>query len=430
MKNTEDVIVAGAGPAGIAAALAAARKGADVLLVESYGFAGGMATQAVVPALSPYSDGDTVLVRGIALEIRNAMVELCPELEENLKNWQPVDPEIFKIVLDRKLKESGVRTLFHSHITGVEREGAEILNLRVSSRLGERKITARRYIDCTGDASLVAWSGGEFLLGDGENRVQALTLCFRLANVDLEAFRAYKEESGDGGNLLKAVERARGKGDFPFSESKVCAAIIQRDGTVGMNFGHSYNVNPLDPEQLTRAEMESRRQIYPLTEFMRRYVPGFSRAIVISSGPVIGIRETRRIVGESCITAEDYQNRAYPSDSIGISNYPLDVHSSNPAQREKQENAYQASRYGKGEFYGIPYRTLLPKGYDNLIVAGRSLSSDRLINGSCRLMNTCMAMGQAAGTAAVLSLKEDCAMRVLDRGLLVATLRVDGQYLP
>ncbi len=431
MNLKADILVVGGGPAGACAAIAAARRGADVILVEKGGFCGGMATQASVPAFSPYSDGRDLISKGLALEIKDRMLGLQPDLTVSDRDWQPIDPEALKTVYDDLLQEAGVRVLYHTLLSQVIREVNQVKEVILEAMCGRIRVAADYFIDCSGNADLIAQTGVQSAFGDEYKKVQALTLCFRLGRVDTDRFRDYMNETGDGGNLKLAVAKAKVNHDFDIDEHHVAGAIIQNDGIVGMNFGHEYDINPLDPFELSRAEMEARRKIPKLVTFLKKYVPGFEQAIVISSGPSIGIRETRRIIGHKSLVEEDYYKRNIPQDVIAVSAYPIDVHSGtfNDSEAGKNEEYYR-SRYDIGEYYGIPYGALVPKALDNVGVAGRILSADRKTHGSARLMNTCQLTGQAIGTAAALLSGSGKRFIELDIHRLQEALREDGGFIP
>ena len=407
-----DVVVAGGGPAGVAAAVASAQNGAKTLLIEQCGFLGGMLTNGSLPTFCPFSDGEKAIVRGIGLEILNDMRKEAwenPEPEENNGipelDWVPVDAEILKRVMDDRVASSGAEVWLHTTLTAVEKQGDALTAVTVSNKEGQTRMEADVFIDCTGDADLVAQAGGEFEYGDEAGLVQGATLCFRISGIDGHKFLEYKRQTGENGNLTVAVRRARENHDFPFPEKFVATFVLQNWGMASVNFGHVFGMNPLKVKDLTDAEMESRKMLPAMLSFLQKYVPGAEHAVLASSGPLIGIRESRRITGEYRLTRQDYLERNHFFDDIGRYAYPLDVHAST-AQGIVTEDAkddFVNLRYQPGESYGIPYRALLPKSLENVIVAGRSVSSARAIYGSVRVTPACVVMGQAAGTAAAIA---------------------------
>ncbi|ROR31452.1 FAD dependent oxidoreductase [Mobilisporobacter senegalensis] len=419
-KEEYDVIVAGGGPAGIGAAVSASRNGRKVLLIERAGFLGGMATNGSVPAFCPYTDGERPIVGGIGLEVLNCMKKesyvspFYDHKEGRIKeyDWVPIDPEVLKRVSDQIVLESKCNILLHSLVTDVIVEAGKIKAVNVHNKGGNYCIRAKYFIDCTGDADLVAMAGGSFEYGDEEGLVQAGTLCFRISNFDTDRFMIYARESGEDGNLNVAVKKAKENNDFPKDERYVAGIALQADGMAGLNFGHVYHFNPLDGKDLTRAEMEARARLPEFMNFLRKYVPGAEKAVLASSGPVIGLRESRRIVGDYKLTKEDYYNRADFEDTIARYSYPIDIHAATPKEDDYSTNReYVTSKYKIGEAYSIPYRALLPVGFHNLLVAGRTISTDRAMLGSVRVMPACFATGEAAGTAAALCCKKKLTFR-------------------
>lgn len=437
-KEKYDVIVAGGGPSGIGAAISAARNGIKVLLVEQAGYLGGMATNGCVPAFCPYTNGEKLVIGGIGLEVLNKMKKECAEspfydnkpgrLKEY--DWVPIDPEVLKRVTEQMVIKSNCDLLLHTVITNVNYSDGRLESIVIHNKSGNFTIDARFFIDCTGDADLVAQAGGIYEYGDKDGLVQAGTLCFRIANLDIEKFMKYAKETGEDGNLNIAASKAKALGEFPENERYVSGIALQGGGMAGLNFGHVYHLNPLDGEDLTRAEIEAREKLPELMKFLNKYVPGAEQAVLASSGPVIGLRESRRIVGDYKLTIEDYYKRAYFEDTIARYSYPIDIHAATPDEDDYGKNReYVTSRYKIGEAYSIPYRSLLPVGFKNLLVAGRTISSDRAMMASVRVMPACFATGEAAGAAAAICVKEGLDLRKLPIQKLQETLSGQGAIL-
>lgn len=434
-----DLIVAGGGPSGVAAAVSAARNGIKVLLIEQSGFLGGMATNASVPAFCPYSDGNKRIIGGIGYEVLEEMkknmfvspfYDYKPDRIEGL-DWVPIDSEALKQVLDRLVIESGCKVLFHTSVIKVYCENDKIISVDIFNKGGIENIQADFYADCTGDADLLAMAGGAYEYGDEKGLVQAATLCFRLANFNIEEFMAYASESGEDGNLSKASAKAIAAGEFLEGEKHVCGISFQAEGMAGVNFGHVYNFNPLNGEALSEAEFRARTILPKIMEFFHKYVPGAQHTVLASSGPHIGVRESRRIVGEYQLTKVDYYQRADFCDAIAYYAYPIDMHAAQLKKNQENTEAstYMSSKYNNGESYGIPYRCLLPKSINNMIVAGRTISADRAMLASVRVMPACFATGQAAGTAVALCVKQQQCLRNVDICKLQQTLKEQGAYL-
>lgn len=434
-----DVIVAGGGPAGVAAAIAAARNGAHTLLVEKDGYLGGAATGAGVPAFCPFTDGHKPIIRGIGLEIltaykrahpwRSPFFDHRPDRIEGT-DWLPIEPEALKRVLDEMVAESGCDVLLHTALTGCSREGARLTQAQVFGPSGAQQVQAAVWIDCTGDAQLSAMAGCETQMGDAQGRVQAGTLCFRIANFDTEQFMAYAREQGEDGNLSQACARARADGRFPAGEVKASGIALTGPGMASLNFGHVYGLDPTDGDSMTQAEMEARRRLPEFMDFLRAYVPGAQSAVLAGSGPSIGVRESRRVMGQYVLTREDYKRRADFEDAIAYYCYPIDCHASSAGGMEEAIARYKTERYAPGERYGIPYRCLVPRGMDNLLTAGRIISCDRAMQASVRVMPACFATGQAAGTAAAMAAKSGVLTGSVGVQALRERLRKQGAYLP
>ena len=407
-----DVIVSGGGPSGVAAAIAAARNGSRVLLIEREAYFGGMATAAGIPTFGPFTNGVDDLIGGIGREILEELKKesynspFYDNTSYHVKglDWYPIDVEILKRILDRMVTESGCDVLFHTSVIGVETADGKVNSITIYNKSGIQQKTADYFIDCTGDADIAAMAGAGIEYGDENGQVQSATLCFKVANVNTNEFMEYAKAVNETGNLLRAVERAKAAGRFPKGEAKVCGIAFTNEGVASLNFGHVYQIQPLNVENLTKAEMKARARLPELLDFLREFVPGMGQAVLVESGPCLGIRESRRIKGLYTMTKEDYLNRADFPDAIAYYSYPIDIHPAEPDLLENDVNfeLYHSSHYSKGECYGIPYRSLIPQGFVNLLVAGRTISADREMMSSVRIMSPCFATGQAAGTAAAL----------------------------
>lgn len=410
-----DVVVAGGGPAGVAAAVASARMGADTILIEHEGYLGGMGTKGGVPAYGPFFDEGDPVIGGIGLEILNTLKknDMIPKQAPKTK-WYAIDSERLKLVLDDITTDSNVKLLFHTDVIGVKCENGHIKNVECFNKSGRFNIEANIFIDCTGDGDLAVMAGAEYEYGDREGNVQAATLCFKVANFDTGRFLTYMNEEGEDGNLSKASERARANGEFIEHETKVGGIALYADGTATFNFGHVFNVKPLEIFGLSNAEIEGRRLLPKLLGFVNKYVPGGENAYIAQSGPSIGIRETRRIKGLAHTDENDYYSRAHHTDGIAIYHYPIDIHTATPKNKSADEENYHNSRYNHGEYYDVPYGCLLPQKLDNVLVAGRCISTDRAMNASIRIMPICFATGEAAGTAAAMCIKEQTMPKDVD----------------
>ncbi|KOP68190.1 FAD-dependent oxidoreductase [Bacillus sp. FJAT-18019] len=414
-----DVLVIGGGASGIAAAIAAAQGGARTMLVEQRGFLGGMGTVALVPAFCPFTDKRKPIIRGLGLELMERMKQACnPQYREEyqeLLDWVPIDPEVLKRVYDDAILENGVTPLYHTFVYDVvlSEDRRKIEGVIVVNKTGRSFIPCRYIIDCSGDGDIAALAGVPFQKGGDEGELQPGSMCYLLANVDRPKFKRFLEESGDTGQLHKTVELAIADGALPEGRKSISGLAWVSDYLVGVNFGHVFGVDGTLAEDLTRGAIEGRRTAERQLQFFRRYVPGFEHAHMVASGEQLGIRETRRIEGDYILTVDDFlAARSFPDD-IARNAYYIDIHLAN----SKSDMTF--NHLPPGVSHGVPYRIMLPVGIDNLWVAGRSVSSDRAVQGSLRVMPNCFSMGQASGTAAALALRDGSG----SRGISVAELQ-------
>lgn len=417
-----DIVISGGGPAGVAAALAAARRGYRVLLLEQTGTLGGLATSGLVPTFAPSTDGERFLYGGIYEEIDR---ELCRRMGVECKpaSWQAIDAEIMKRLLDDLVEAAGVRVLFGVKVCEAEVDDGRIRALWAATAQGIRRITGKQFIDATGDGMLAMLAGAEFEYGDKAGNTMSPTLCAQFANIDYKKY----EEAYRNGNSDRAVwHRMLQAGTAPLIEHHFVCMTRMSPATATSNLGHIYGCNVFDPDDLTRGYREGRRVVRIFETFYREHVPGFENAVLVSTASLLGVRETRRIRGEYRMTFDDYRNRADFADEIGRCCYPVDIHSSSLDSEEQKrvEQVLAATRFKHGESYGIPYRAMIPVGLRNLLVPGRALSSDREIQSSIRVMPPCFVTGQAAGIAAGMVQEED--VRSVDIAALQAALRELG----
>lgn len=425
-----DVIVCGGGPAGCNAAIAAAREGAKTLLLEASGMLGGMATKGLVNAWSPIHDGIRCIHAGLTKKIIEEVRDSMPHLPKDKWNWVAVNYEKLKIVLDRMVTESGSDVLLHSFVTGVEmKDDRNIDVVLVANKSGLTAYRAKVFIDCTGDADLYAWAGKEFMKGDEKSRLQPTTMCFVLSHMDEEEYR--RKPNPDMKLQEKyhdLIHKAQAAGyqlpDDHFVPQKIAP------GTYSFNAGHVYGVDSTDPHSLTRACIDGRKGAWELVRALKDYCPeAFGDAFLQQTAPTIGLRESRRIIADYCFTMDDYFARQSFPDEVLRGKYPIDVHEEEVGMIRNTLEEYE--RYGVGESYGVPYRCMCPRDLDNVLVAGRSVCSDRISNGSLRIMPACMCEGEAVGIAAKLACDMDYAnIHKVDVQTLRKRLIEEGAYLP
>ena len=387
-----DVIVVGGGAAGCAAAIRASRDGASVLLIEASGALGGMASGGMVPEFCPYTDGEKIIHHGIAEEILFKMKAVTPDPKEKL-DYCAIDAEWMKYFLDGMVSEAGVNVLFHSTVCAADREGGRVLGVTVSSKSGLCHYTAKAFVDATGDADLCEFSGCEFDVGDKDGKTQMPTLCFMLSGVR------------DEGRPIEAMVRAKlpdiiADAQFPSIDNDFFCTIKMAEGVWGCNAGHVRNVKPLDRESISVGMIAGRQKAREYLFALKKYLPKeFEAAHIVATAPLLGIRETRRIRGEYTITAEDYRLRRSFPDEIGRNSYAIDLH--DEKHFYKGVNANEGyGRYTTGDSHGIPLRALIPRATDNLFVGGRSISCERAVQSSLRIIPVCFVTGEAAGAAA------------------------------
>lgn len=423
-----DVLVVGGGPAGLGAALGAAAAGAEVVLAERYGFLGGNATAALVMPLmsfhtqrgrpAPLSETDLMphdhgsgepVVAGALRTLLERLVAAGGALRPSERTGftLPFDPEVFKQVALELLDEAGVRYLLHAFATDVLGHGPDGVVLATKS--GPVAITARAVVDCTGDGDVAALAGAPYEVGrEDDHLVQPMTLVFRMVDFEAAAFAAYvkghPEQWRGVHGLWDLVRAATEAGELNLAREDILFFGSPHEREVSINSTRVTGVLGTSVWDLTRAEWESRRQMREIVAFLRRHVPGFERAYAVQSGVNVGVRETRRVIGEYQLTADDVLSARKFDDVIARGAYPIDIH--NPRGR-----GTTLVRLPPGEAYDIPLRCLLPQRVDGLIVAGRCISGTHEAHSSYRVMPIAMATGQAAGVCAALAARAGKSLR-------------------
>jgi hypothetical protein len=434
LDDSWDVIVVGGGPAGCTAAIAAAREGARTLLIEATGVLGGMGTSGLVPAWCPFSDQKEIIYRGLAERIFNESKKGTAHVRPESLDWVPIDPEHLKGVYDALVTESGAHILFNTVLSAVEAKEGNIDALIVTNKSGLTALKAKVYIDCTGDADVSAWAGAEFQKGNSKGeKLMPSTHCFVLTNVDEYAY--HNGQSLHAGNPNSPIYKIVASGRYPLiPDVHICNNIIGPK-TVGFNAGHIWNVDNTDPESVSRALVLGRKMARQYRDALAEFIPdAFGNSYLVMTGSLMGIRESRRIVGDYVLTLDDYIARRTFPDEIARNSYFIDVHWAKEEAAINNDGIHKwedkALHYGAGETHGIPYRCLTPKGLQNVLVAGRSVSCEQIVQGSVRVMPVCLAMGEAAGIAATLaSGSPDHDVHAVDTRLLRQKLTGYGAFL-
>ncbi|CAM3904735.1 FAD-dependent oxidoreductase [Cohnella lubricantis] len=420
--NSYDVVVLGGGPAGIAAAISAARNGAYTLLVERYGFLGGMSTAALVyPWMTFHSAAGEQVIQGIAQEIVERLQERGGSpghLRDTIGftySLTPYHSEIYKVVAQEMLQESGAEVLLHTSAIEVKAERGAIQSVTLYNKSGIHHVEGKFYIDATGDADIAHRAGAPWEQGNAQQKVQPMTMKFRMKGVRLDLVKAYIKEHRDQFyektlfDQLDDLPLTSVSGFYELWEQAKLS--IPREGVLFftgpgadealINVSRVTGLDPTDAADLTKAELEGRRQVLELEQFFKASIPGFEQASISGVGTQIGVRETRRIIGHYVLNGHDVLDARRFPDVIARSGYPIDIH--NP-----EGKGITANFIREGGAYDIPYRCLVPQQVTNLLLAGRCISTTHEAQATTRLTPSCMAIGQAAGTAAALAVSYQC----------------------
>jgi ribulose 1,5-bisphosphate synthetase/thiazole synthase len=397
-----DLLVCGGGFAGVAAAVCAAQNDLKVLLLEKYGFLGGLVTAALVITTPP-------LDNGINLEIAERLTEKavyapCRSSGEEVKGLElhAIDPEIVKYEFTRMLQERGIEILLHTYIVDIIMEGATVKGVITESKAGRQAILAKMVVDTTGDADLAAFAGAPFRVAR-----KPMTMMFNMVGVNVEEVL---KEFGNWSGIKKVVKEAMDKGELPFDlgvhpefgSPGVYAEKLVYDDELNIWSGNLLDMNGLDPKDLTKGEIITREHVMRLATFLKKNVPGFEKSRIEYTATQMGVRATRQIIGEASPSMEEVQKKKF-NDTV-------------------------VKPYARWEMR-LPYGCLLPRKVENLLVAGRCISADEEAMGQLRLIPVCSATGQAAGVAASLALDEDVTPRELNISLLQRTLAEQGMDL-
>lgn len=420
-----DVVVVGGGPAGFIAAIAAARKGAKVALIERYGFLGGMATIGYVAPISVFAKNNELVIGGIPWEFVKRLKSMGGAFIEWPKANIDFDIELYKLCCQRMVLEAGVELYMHSAMVGCEMDGKSINSVIIENKNGLETIVGRRFIDCTGDGDL-AHMAQVPMQPNPDGELQPSSFCFILSGVDTDSEllnRCMYHNGINGPSQCKPVRekllamKAAGV-DMPDFGGPWFNNVMHK-GSVAVNMTRRA-ADSTDNRNFTATECQLREDIFTFTKLLKENFKEFKDCYVSSTAPQAGIRESRRIVGVHTVTADEYVNAYHYEDSISRGIHPIDIHASKGTSQVRIDLDKPAY---------VPYRALIAPDYPNLLVAGRCISTDRQALASLRVMASCMGTGQAAGVAAAQSVANNQTVHQIDTQELVKSVRELGAII-
>jgi hypothetical protein len=407
-------LVIGGGPAGYGAALASLRGGCPTLLVERHGYLGGMGTAAGLSCYLNHHHRQTDLAGAVYREFVQSQKDLGAHYYDALAQADFFEPESCKRSMETAILSAGGTLLYHSLLSFVRREGDTWL-VGFMSKGSMTHVRCRYVIDATGDADACALAGAGMTHGRRvDGRTQPMSMVVQLGGFDPAGWQAagHRLVAGryatEGDHFAAEIARARAAGEWTIPRTEIAMFwSMPGDPTrITINGTRINGCNACNPAETTRAELEGRRQAGELLAFFRRYIPGFSRAYLLQTGPQIGVRETRRIVGRATLDEFQVRSRAMPDSSVVLCSYPIDVH-------QPDGQGTQFEKVTNDHVYGIPWECLLPAELDNILAAGRCISATHEAAGSFRVMPTCVGLGEAAGTAVALAHRDQIPINAL-----------------
>lgn len=431
-----DVLVVGSGPGGLAAALAAAREGVSTILLERYGCFGGNITQAGVESIAWYRHEGTIDTHGIGIELEQRAQQMDATDPELQSQSQALHTELFKVVADTLVQEAGIMPILHCMAVETMMEGDNIKGIITESKSGRQAILAKQVIDATGDADIAHLAGAPWRMAP-KNELLGVTVTFSLKGVDRERFLAYvkshpttykdwaietsgKEDTMFSPYLSAPFQLAKEAGEIPqdVEIAGTWSRITEQGDATYLNIVYMQGYDSTDVHDLTRGEMEGRRQAMWAASALKKYTPGFEKATLRTFGSSLGARESRKIIGKYNLTEGDVRNQGRFDDAIGLFPEFLDA-------------------YGivilptTGRYFQVPYGIMVPQKVDNLLVAGRCVAGDRVSHAATRQMMCCTVTGQGAGVAAALSIKDNTScsqvnMASLQKALSKQGVRING----
>lgn len=441
-----DVVVIGGGPAGTVAAIAAARQGAKTLLVEQNGYLGGALTASGTGPQMTFHAGETQVVRGIANEIVERLKAEglspghMPDVVGYCSSITPFDVEGMKLTLETMATEAGVTLLYHTTFTGCTVEKEAITSVQLYAKGGFFTVEAGVFIDASADADLASAAGCTSVYGrESDHLAQPMTMNIKVYNVNRQALMKYMQTHREDiypntpqnieelprcgmQGAYSLVKRARENGEFPIDRDTVLCFETNNKNEFIINMTRVAKRSALNPFDLTDAEIQGRRQAHEVVRFLRKYIPGFEACVVLSVGPHIGIRESRKVDGVYKLTADDLLANTMFPDAIAMGGYPIDIHSPDGA-------AMRHRFLVPGSWYSIPYRSVITANLANLLVAGRCISATHEACAAIRVTPIVMATAQGVGTAAAMAAKTGVPVQQVNTAALRAQLQKDGAFL-
>ena len=465
LAATVDVLVCGGGTAGAVAAIVAARAGAQVLIVEQLGLLGGTQSAAWVTPMMPNKILEESLTHGINDEIIHRAAKYDPPPTDKSGDLLWFNPVTLAFVLDDLAAEAGVRVLFHTFISdtvvevaspetsspsrfgrGAEERGGvgSVRGIVVENKSGRQRIEAKVIIDCTGDADVAVHAGVETVSGDPDDgHNQPMSLRFALAGVDQERAVVFIADELGMPCYARPPLFEIGTGEAkntplgPLIRDAIASGVLEEDdlgylqffsmlgrpGELAFNCPRIASLNPTDAWDLSLAQQIGRQKIRRIAAFFKKYVGGFENSYIGTVAPMVGIRESRRIVGEYTLTEDDFLNEARFDDAVARNSYPIDIHS------VKAKAGIVMKHLPRGHYHEIPYRCMVPVGVDNLLVAGRCLSASFAAQAAVRIQQNCRALGEAAGIAAAMAVESGVPVGAIDTVELRRRLNAQGAQI-
>ena len=419
-----DLIVVGGGLSGVAASVSCARNGGKVLLIEKSGCLGGAISNNLVYPFTncwtymPDTNEKRYVNGGVFAELRDREERYRVSFgEEKDVPEYLFKPEYYKFILDDITTEAGVEILFHSALIDVTVSDRYIKSVTLMTPSGKVEVCAKYFIDSTGNGELLYMSGCECQVGrEDDGLCQPMTTCFRMSGVDTDRFK--KEHK----HLNELYQEYQSKGKISNPRENILVFYGIGKGILHFNTTRVVKLNPTKVLDLSRAEIEARRQVREMIQFLKDNSTAFDNSTVVSVATEIGVRESRKLVGVHILTAQELKELVHFDDVIALGNYDIDIH--NPSG-SGTDHYY----FGKGEYYQIPYRSLLPKEYDNLLASGRCISATHEANASIRVMPICSCTGEAAGVAVAVALKDNTKLCEVDIKCVQSILRDSGAIL-